>query len=83
MEHASFSQPVEVKALAIAGADQAATYLFEYWPVVESKCYELAKLACIDAQRACLDVMAGAAQPDQARGAFVEACKEADMRVMP
>ncbi|MGJ4859751.1 DUF982 domain-containing protein [Labrys sp. La1] len=61
MEHASFSQPVEVKALAIAGADQAATYLFEYWPVVEGKCYELAKLACIDAQRACLDVMAGAA----------------------
>ncbi|QEN84830.1 DUF982 domain-containing protein [Labrys sp. KNU-23] len=70
MEHAKFSQPVEVNGLAIADADQAASFLLEYWPVAEGEYYEQAKLACVEA-------IAGKRDPDDARAAFVFAADEA------
>ncbi|PRH89051.1 DUF982 domain-containing protein [Labrys okinawensis] len=70
MGQATFSSPVEVNGLTIRDADEAASYLADYWPVRGGKAYDLAKAACTEA-------IAGHRDPDEARAAFLFAAKEA------
>ncbi|MDT3379728.1 DUF982 domain-containing protein [Labrys neptuniae] len=60
----------------LVSTEEASHFLLNDWPQVTGP-------RLIDARRICLDVMAGTDEPDNARTAFVAACKEADIRVMP
>ncbi|QEN84831.1 DUF982 domain-containing protein [Labrys sp. KNU-23] len=80
MDTQLWSRPVQFETdlgryRVLTSTEEASHFLLNNWPAVAGP-------KCIDAQRACLDVMAGAAQPDEAREAFVEACEEADMHVV-
>lgn len=61
---------------SVSSAAEAARILLEEWPVDEGEAFVAAKTLC-------LAVMEGAADPEEARKAFLIAAGEADVFVRP
>ena len=60
----------------LTSTEEASYYLQNDWPADIGPKF-------IEAQRTCLDVLAGIGGPEDARAAFIEACKEAEIAVAP
>ncbi len=81
MDTQPWSRPVQLGAKGgelkiLTSTEEASHYLQNNWPgEVGPK--------SIEAQRTCLDVLVGIGEPDDARAAFVEACREAGIDVVP
>ncbi|WP_454813830.1 DUF982 domain-containing protein [Labrys neptuniae] len=75
MDNILFSRPLEIGSLTIADADQAGSYLLDYWPVDHGEHYESARFACLEA-------VAGRCHPDDARAAFLRAAEHAGVFVL-
>jgi hypothetical protein len=81
MDTQPWSRPVQFQtgigqSRILVSTEEASHYLRYDWPKFNGP-------MLIDARRACLDVLAGRGEPDDARSAFVAACKEADIHVIP
>ena len=81
MDTQPWGRPVQFETEAghfriLTSSEEASHYLQNNWPGDAGPKF-------IEAQRACLDVLAGAGEPDDARAAFVEACEEAGLHVVP
>jgi hypothetical protein len=81
MDPKSWSSPVKFETgigqyRIVATTADAARFLLDRWPVEGGEAHEAARLACLDA-------LEGEVPAEMARAAFVEACEEAGMYVMP
>lgn len=82
MNRGYWDPPVTIETLTlgrymmISSAAEAARVLIEEWPVDEGEAFVAAKTLC-------LAVMEGAADPEEARKAFLIAADEADVFVRP
>lgn len=81
MDPKVFSSPVKFETgvgqyRIIATAEEASRFLLNQWPMENGVAYDAARQACLDA-------LEGEVPADIARQAFIEACGEAGMYVMP
>lgn len=81
MDTQPWSRPVQFqtavgKSRILVSTEEASHFLRFDWPKLNGP-------MLIDAQRTCLDVLSGLGKPDEARTAFVAACEEANIRVIP
>ena len=81
MDTQPWSRPVQFqtgvgRSRVLVSTEEASHFLRYDWP-------KLGGPKSIDARRTCLDVLAGLGNPDEARSAFVAACKEANIRLIP
>ncbi|WP_448956013.1 DUF982 domain-containing protein [Labrys neptuniae] len=80
MDTLPWSRPVQFETdvgrhRVLVSTEEASHYLLNNWPSIPGPRF-------FDAKRACLDVMAGMGEPDDARAAFIAACEEAHVHVM-
>ena len=76
-----WSTPVRLETRAgqfrlIASAEEASDFLLNHWPVDGGDKH-------LSARRACVEALAGSIPTSLARKAFIEACEEAGMHLMP
>lgn len=82
MDRGYWDNPVTIETLTlgryrtVSNTAEAARVLLEEWPVDEGEAFVAAKTLC-------LAVMEGAADPEEARKAFLIAADEADVFVRP
>ncbi|MDI7924619.1 DUF982 domain-containing protein [Ferirhizobium litorale] len=76
-----WSKPVTFRVgpgltFTVTNTEDAARYLLDRWSGEAGPAHKMAR-------QACLDVLAEGLEPEEARSAFIAACEEAGMEVMP
>ena len=79
METLPWSRPVQFETdvgshRVLVSTEEAFHYLLNNWPSIPRPRF-------FDAKRACLDVLAGTGEPEDARTAFIAVCEEAHVHV--